>query len=162
MTGRARPFRPGRHSTRRPSWQAPASYFCFVLLLVVMRRAGSLRARKAASAEIRPKLHAAAGGIPGGRQRRFALPQLISGTHPADIADVHSAVSDHGSRQRARPALRIWRWSSGWCTSWYEECRARDLVRRRAAFANLAFASVLRALPPRGGRPADSRDEGQR
>ena len=97
--------RPAGASTRRLLLVGAYIVFLFVLLLVVMRRAGSLRARRAASAEIRPKLQAAlveflAGGTDD---------SLFRSSHPdppGRYRGVHSAVSDHGGRQRPRPPLR--------------------------------------------------------
>jgi HEAT repeat protein len=113
--------------------------FLFLLLLVVTRRAGLLRARKAASAEIGPKLHAAlveflAGGTDDSLFRSHIR------THPTEIAQsiLHFQTTVAGS---ARDRLCNLALNLGLAHKWYEECRVRDLLRRRAAFANLAFAS---------------------
>src|SRR4030095_8695656 len=58
----------------------------FLLLLVVLRLAGSLRARKAASAEIRPRLHAAlVEFLAGGKDDSLFRSQIR--THPTEIAE---------------------------------------------------------------------------
>jgi HEAT repeat protein len=111
----------------------------FLLLLVVMRRAGSLRARKAASADIRPKLHAAlVEFLAGGKDDSLFRTHIRN--HPTEIAECillfQTTVAGSARDRLCNLALDL-----GLVHQWYEECRVRGLVRRRAGFANLAFAS---------------------
>lgn len=114
--------------------------FLLVLLLVVICRAGSLRARRAASAEVRPRLQAAlveflAGGTDD------SVFRLYIRTHPADIAEsillFQTTVGGSARDRLCGLALDL-----GLVQQWCEEGGSRDLVRRRAAFASLAFACV--------------------
>jgi HEAT repeat protein len=111
--------------------------FLLVLLLVAMRRTGSLRARRAASSEVRSALRAAlveflAGGTDDSLLRRNI------GTHPADIAasilQFQTAVSGSARDRLCALALDL-----GLVRRWSAESASRDVVRRRGAFANLAF-----------------------
>ncbi len=112
--------------------------FLLVLLLVATRRTGSLRARRAASAEVRPALQAAlveflAGGTDDSLLRRNIR------THPADIAAsillFQSTVGGSARDRLCALALDL-----GLVRQWCAESDSRDVVRRRGAFANLAFA----------------------
>ena len=116
------------------------SYFLFllVLLLVVMHRAGRLRARRAAFAGIRPALEAAlveflAGGTDDSLFRRYIR------TYPADIAEsillFQTTVGGSARDRLCGLALDI-----GLVHQWCEEARRGDVIRRRTAFASLAFA----------------------
>lgn len=112
--------------------------FLLVLLLVAMRRAGSLRARQAASAEVRPALRAAlveflAGGTDDSLLRRNI------GTHPTDIAAsiLQFQTTVGGSARDRLCALAL---DLGLVRRWCAESASHDVVRRRGAFANLAFA----------------------
>jgi HEAT repeat protein len=114
--------------------------FLLALLLVVLFRAGSLRARRAASAGIRPALEAAlveflAGGTDDSVFRRYIR------THPADIAEsillFQTTVGGSARDRLCGLALDL-----GLVHQWCEEGRRRDVIRRRAAFASLAFACV--------------------
>ena len=114
--------------------------FLLALLLVAIYRAGSLRARRAASAEVRPRLQAAlveflAGGADDSVFRRYI------GTHPADIAE-SILLFQTTVRGSARDRLCGLALDLGLVHQWCEEGRSRNLVRRRAAFAGLAFACV--------------------
>ena len=104
-----------------------------------MRRAGSLRARRAASAEVRPKLHAAlveflAGGTDDSLFRSHIR------THPTEIAEsillFQTTVAGSARDRLCDLALDL-----GLVHDGTRSAASRDLVRRRAAFANLAFAS---------------------
>jgi HEAT repeat protein len=115
-------------------------FILLVLLGVAMRRAGSLRARRAASTEVRPAMQAAlvaflAGGTDDSVIRRYIQ------THPTDIAEsillFQSTVGGSARDRLCGLALDL-----GLVHQWYEDGRARRVVRRRAAFANLAFACV--------------------
>ncbi len=109
-----------------------------VLLLVAMRRTGSLRTRRAASAEVRPALQAAlveflAGGTDDSLLRRNIR------THPADIAAsiLLFQTTVGGSARDRLCALAL---DLGLVRQWCAESASRVVVRRRGAFANLAFA----------------------
>jgi HEAT repeat protein len=115
-------------------------FFLSALLLVAMRRAGRLRARRAESAAVRPALQAAlvaylAGGTDDSLFRRYI------GTHPADLAESILLFQNTvgGSARDRLCALAL---DLRLVHQWYEEGRARDVVRRRAACASLAFACV--------------------
>ena len=95
--------------------------FLLVLLLVAMRRTGSLRARRAASAEIRPALRAAlveflAGGTDDSLFRRHIR------THPADIAAsiLLFQTTVGGSARDRLCALAL---DLGLVHRWYDESR---------------------------------------
>jgi HEAT repeat protein len=133
------------------SWPAASLVFyatvalvsvCLVLLLALLLaaigRAGSLRARKAASAEVRPALRAAlveflAGGTDDSLLRRNIR------THSADIAAsiLLFQTTVGGSARDRLCALAL---DLGLVRQWCTESASRDVVRRRGAFANLAFA----------------------
>ncbi len=112
----------------------------FVLLLVVMRRSGSLRARRAAAAAIRPKLQASLVEFLAGGTDESLFRSYIR-THAGDVADVillfQTTVGGSARDRVCELALKL-----GLVDRWYEESRARDVVRRRTAFASLAFACV--------------------
>jgi HEAT repeat protein len=114
--------------------------FLFVLLLVVMRRAGVLRTRRAAAAAIRPKLQASLVEFLAGGTDESLFRSHIR-THAGDIADVillfQTTVGGSARDRVCELALKL-----GLVERWYEESRARDLVRRRTAFASLAFTCV--------------------
>ena len=102
-----------------------------------MRRNGRLRARSAASAGIRPALQAAlveylAGGTDDSLLRRHI------GTHPADIAAsmLQFQTTVGGSARDRLCALAL---DLGLVRGWSAGAASRDVIRRRAAFANLAF-----------------------
>ena len=110
-----------------------------LLLLVVMRRAGSLLAQQAASAEVRPKLHAAlVEFLAGGKDDSLFRSHIRN--YPTEIAECillfQTMVAGSARDRLCNLALDL-----GLVHQWYDECRVRGLVRRRAAFANLAFAS---------------------
>jgi HEAT repeat protein len=112
--------------------------FLLALLLVAMGRAGSLRVRRAASAEVRPALRAAlveylAGGTDDSLLRRNIR------THSADIAAsiLLFQTTVGGSARDRLCALAM---DLGLVRHWCAESASRDVVRRRGAFANLAFA----------------------
>ena len=111
--------------------------FLLMLLAVAMFRAGRLRARRAAAAQIRPALHAAlveflAGGKDDSIFRQYA------GTHRADVAE--SILLFQGTvAGSARDHLCGLPLDLGLVQQWCEEGRSRDAIRRRAALANLAF-----------------------
>ncbi len=114
--------------------------FLFVLLLAVMRRAGALGARRAAAAIIRPKLQASLVEFLAGGTDESLFRSHIR-TNPGDIADVillfQTTVGGSARDRVCALALKL-----GLVDRWYEESRARDVVRRRTAFASLAFACV--------------------
>ena len=118
------------------------AYFVFLLglLLVVMGRAGMSRARKTASAAIRPALDASLVELLAGGTDDSLFRKHIQ-THPADIAEsILLFQTTVGGSARARLcglALDL-----GLVHQWCEEGRSHDAIRRRAAFANLAFACV--------------------
>jgi len=108
-----------------------------VLLLVAMRRTGSLRTRRAASAEVRPALQAAlveflAGGTDDSLLRRNIR------THPADIAAsiLLFQTTVGGSARDRLCALAL---DLGLVRQWCAQSASRVVVHRRGAFANLAF-----------------------
>ena len=114
--------------------------FLFALLLAALLRARSLRARRVAAGQIRPTLHSAllaflAGGNDDSLFRRH-IP-----SHPADIAEsillFQSTVGGSARDRLCGLALDL-----GLVHQWCEEGRSRDVIRRRAAFANLAFACL--------------------
>jgi HEAT repeat protein len=112
--------------------------FLLALLLVAMHRNGSLRARRAASAEVRPALRAAlveflAGGTDDSLLRRDIR------THSSDIAAsiLLFQTTVGGSARDRLCALAL---DLGLVRQWCAESASRDVVRRRGAFANLAFA----------------------
>ncbi len=111
--------------------------FLVALLLAAMRRNGSLRARDAASAGVRPALQAAlveflAGGTDDSLLRRHIL------THPADIAAsiLLFQTTVGGSARDRLCALAL---DLGLVRGWSAGAASHDVIRRRAAFANLAF-----------------------
>src|ERR1039457_4121321 len=95
-----------------------------------MRRAGALRARRAASAEIRPALQAAlveflAGGTDDSVFRRHIR------SHAADIAQsILLFQPTVGGRARGR--LLGVGLDPGLDQQWWEEVRSGDVIRRRA------------------------------
>jgi HEAT repeat protein len=123
--------------------------FLFVLLLVAMRRAGSLRAQRAAAASIRPKLQASLVEFLAGGTDESLFRSHIR-THSADIAEVillfQMTVGGSARERVCDLALKL-----GLVHRWYEECGARDLVRRRTAFASMAFACVYEPCRRVGG-----------
>lgn len=105
-----------------------------------MCRAGSLRARRAASAGIRPALQAAlveflAGGTDDSVFRRYIR------SHAADIAEsillFQTTVGGSARDRLCGLALDL-----GLVQQWCAEGRSGDVNRRRAAFASLAYACV--------------------
>ena len=140
-----------------PSWLAAASYFCSCCSWWSCGAPAALRARRAAAAAIRPKLHASlveflAGGTDDSLFRSHIR------THPADIADVillfQTTVGGSARDRVCDLALKL-----GLVHRWYEESRARDLVRRRTAFASLAFACVYEPCQRVAGDLLHSRGE---
>ena len=123
--------------------------FLLALLLVAMRRAGSLRAQRAAAAAIRAKLQASLVEFLAGGTDESLFRSHIR-THPADIAEVillfQTTVGGSARDRVCDLALRL-----GLLHRWSEESRARDVVRRRAAFASLAFACVYEPCRRVGG-----------
>ncbi|MCX6626327.1 MAG: hypothetical protein NTW28_01670 [Candidatus Solibacter sp.] len=115
--------------------------FLLALLLVVMRRAGALRARRAASAEVRPTLQAALVEFLAGSTDDSVFRRLIP-THPTDVAEsillFQTTVAGSARDRLCGLALDL-----GLVRQWCEDGRLRDVVRRRAAFANLGFAWVF-------------------
>lgn len=114
--------------------------FLLVLLGVAMLRAGTLRARSAAAAEIRPVLHAALVEFLAGGQDDTVFRRYI-GTHPAHIAEsiLLFQTTVRGSARDRMCALAL---ELGLVQQWCEAGRSRDVVHRRAALGNLAFACV--------------------
>ena len=114
--------------------------FLVVLLLVVMRRAGSLRARRATAGQIRPTLQSALVSFLAGGTDDAVFRQYIR-SHPADIADsiLRFQTTVGGSARDRLCGLVL---DLGLVHRWCEEGRSRDVLRRRAAFARLAFACV--------------------
>jgi hypothetical protein len=112
--------------------------FLTLLLLVAMHRNGSLRARSAASSEIRPAMRAALVGFLAGGTDDSLLRRNI-GTHPIDIgASILQFQATVGGSARDRLcALAL---DLGLVRRWCAESASRDAARRRDAFANLAFA----------------------
>ena len=134
--------------------------FLLVLLLVAMRRAGALRARRAASAEIRPALQAAlveflAGGTDDSVFRRHIR------SHAADIAEsillFQTTVGGSARDRLCGLALDL-----GLVQQWCEEGRSGDVIRRRAGLRQPRLRVRVRALPAGGGRPASGSPEGRR
>jgi len=130
-----------------------------VLLLVAMRRAGALRARRAASAEIRPALQAAlveflAGGTDDSVFRRHIR------SHAADIAEsillFQTTVGGSARDRLCGLALDL-----GLVQQWCEEGRSGDVIRRRA-LRQPRLRVRVRALPVGGGRLAAGSPEGRR
>jgi HEAT repeat protein len=114
--------------------------FLLVLLAAAMIRAGILRSRRAAAAGIRPELHAAlVQFLAGGKDDSLLL--QYSHTQRADVADAillfQGTVGGSARDRLCGLALDL-----GLVQQWCEQGRARDVVRRRAALANLAFAST--------------------
>jgi len=114
--------------------------FLVVLLLVAMRRAGKMRARNAASARIRPALQSALVSFLAGGTDDSLFRQHIR-THADDIAEsiLRFQTTVGGSARDRLCGLAL---DLGLVHRWCEEGRSRDVLRRRAAFANLAFACV--------------------
>ena len=112
--------------------------FLSMLLGVATIRAGMARARKAASAEIRPALHAAlVEFLAGGKDD--SIFRDSSRANRADIAE--SILLFQGTvGGSARDRLCGLALDLGLVQEWCEQGRSRDTVRRRAALANLAFA----------------------
>ena len=102
-----------------------------------MWRAGSLRARRAASAAVRPKLQAALVEFLTGGADDSVFRGYIR-THPDDVAAsillFQTTVGGSARDRLCNLALNL-----GLVRQWYDEGRSRDLARRRAAFASLAF-----------------------
>ena len=116
----------------------PCILFLLVLVLVAMRRTGRLRTRRAASARVRPALQAALVEFLAGGTDDSLLRRNIS-THPADIAAsilLFQATVGGSARDRLC-ALAL---DLGLVRRWCAESASHDVVRRRGAFANLAFA----------------------
>jgi hypothetical protein len=114
--------------------------FLLVLLGVAMLRAGRLRARRAAAAEIRPALHAALVDFLAGGKDDSSF-RTYNRTHRADIAE--SILLFQGTvGGSARDRLCALALDLGLVQQWCEEGRSRDVIRRRAALAGLAFACV--------------------
>jgi hypothetical protein len=114
--------------------------FLFVLLLVSMRCARSLRARTAVAAVIRPKLQASLVEFLAGGTDESVFRSHIR-THPADVADIillfQTTVGGSARDRICDLSLKL-----GLVDRWSEESSASDVVRRRRAFASLAFACV--------------------
>ncbi len=111
-----------------------------VLLLTAIRRARSIRARMAASVAMRPVLQSAlvaylAGGTDASVFRRYAP------THGAEIAEsillFQTTVGGSARDRLCDLALQV-----GLVHQWCADGRSEDAIRRRAAFASLAFACV--------------------
>ena len=114
--------------------------FLLALLGVAMFRAGRLRARRAAAAAIRPTLHGALVEFLAGGTDDSIFRRLIR-TNRADIAD--SIMLFQGTvGGSARDRLCGLALDLGLVRQWCEEGRSRDVIRRRAALANVAFACV--------------------
>jgi HEAT repeat protein len=112
--------------------------FLLVLLLVAMHRAGAVRTRRAASAELRAKLRTAlVEFLAGATDDSFFRSHIRS--HPVDIAEsillFQTTVGGSARDRLCGLALDL-----GLVNQWYEDCYSRDGLRRRAAFASLAFA----------------------
>ena len=112
--------------------------FLLLLLAMVTIRAGILRARRAAAAQIRSELHAAmveflAGGKDDSILRRYGPTQRPN--IAAAILLFQGTVGGSARDRLCGLALDL-----GLVQQWCNEGRSRDVVRRRAALANLAFA----------------------
>ena len=112
--------------------------FLVLLLLFAMGRARSIRARRAASDQLRPELQSAlvaflAGGSDDSVFRRHIL------SRPTDVAEsillFQTTVAGSARERLCALALDI-----GLVRQWCEEGRSHDVIRRRSAVANLAFA----------------------
>jgi hypothetical protein len=114
--------------------------FLFVLLLVTMRRAGSLRARTGIADVVRPKVQAALVEFLAGGTDESVFRNHIR-TNPGDVADVillfQTTVGGSARDRICDLSLKL-----GLVNRWCEESTARDVVRRGRAFASLAFACV--------------------
>jgi HEAT repeats len=123
--------------------------FLLVLLLVAMRRAGTLRAREATSAELRPKLRAALVEFLAGGTDDSLLRSHVR-THPDDVAETillfQTTVGGSARDRLCNLALDL-----GLVREWYEECCARNATGRRAAFASLAFVCAYEPCRRVGG-----------
>ena len=113
--------------------------FLLMLLGVAMLRARTLRAHRAAAAGIRPVLHAAlVEFLAGGKEDPIF--RQYSRTHRTDVAEAillfQGTVGGSARDRLCGLALDL-----GLVQQWCEEGRSRDVIRRRAALANLAFAS---------------------
>lgn len=111
------------------------------LLLVVMRRAKVWCARRAASALVRPALHTALVNFLAGATDD-SLFSRYTRTHPVDMAEsillFQATVAGSARDRLCGLALDL-----GLVHKWSQEARSRDVIRRRTAFANLAFVSVF-------------------
>jgi HEAT repeat protein len=112
--------------------------FLLALLVVAMRRNSALRARSAASATVRPALQAALVEFLAGGTDDSLLRHHIH-THPADIA-ASMLLFQNTVGGSARDRLCALALDLGLVREWCAGSASRDVVRRRAAFANLAFA----------------------
>ena len=123
--------------------------FLLVLLLVAMRRTGLLRARRSASAAVRPALRAALVEFLAGGTDDSLLRGNIH-THAADIAAsiLQFQTTVGGSARDRLCALAL---DLGLVRRWCAESASRDVVRRRGAFANLAFAFAYEPCRRQGG-----------
>ena len=115
--------------------------FLGMLLLAAMYRARSLRLRRAESGKIRPTLDSAMVAFLAGGTDISVFRQYIK-SHPADIAEsilrFQTAVAGSARDRLCGLALSL-----GLVEAWCQQGRSHNVMRRRAAFANLAFACVF-------------------
>ena len=111
--------------------------FLLVLLLVAMRRTGR-SPRRAASAGVRPALQAAlVEFLAGGTDDSFSA---VTSAPTPPISPTPSCCFKPRWAAAPATASALWRWTSGWSAAGAPRARRHDVVRRRSAFANLAFA----------------------
>ena len=115
--------------------------FLAVLLLAAMYRARLLRLRRAVSGKIRPTLDSALVAFLAGGTDISVFRQYIA-SHPADIAEsiLRFQTTVVGSARDRLCGLAL---SLGLVEAWCRQSRSRNVIRRRTAFANLAFACVF-------------------
>ena len=123
--------------------------FLLLLLLVAMRRAGTSRARKAASNQIRAELESALVAFLAGGTDVSVFQRYIK-TRRSVVAEsilrFQTTVAGGARDRLCDLALDL-----GLVHLWCAEVRSRDVLRRRAAFANLAFACTYEPCRRVGG-----------
>jgi HEAT repeat protein len=114
--------------------------FLSVLLGIAMRRTRRLRARRGASSQLAPALQTALVDFLAGGTDESLFRQHIR-TQPEDVAAAilrfQTTVSGSARDRLCSLALDL-----GLVHQWTEEGRSQDVLLRRAAFANLAFACM--------------------
>ena len=114
--------------------------FLLLLLAIVARRAARRRARAAASAAIRPRLQEALVEFVAGNTDDSRLRNAMA-AHAEDVADCilgfQSTVGGSARDRLCRLALDL-----ALVHQWCEECRSRDVEKRRTAVGRLGFACV--------------------